>query len=308
MPTLRLDVDDAVDLTRARSRAEEEPPPDAVLLLTEIPRMTDRRPLLAEVFGAENIAIVSCPAFGAPVRDSRLCDVIVALALRMGLGDPGRPPHTPRGLLWTDDGEDGEDHGLLLGRVVGGGTRMVLGMVAANAPLRTAPQLSTALAAAAATGAFGVFYSSIWAMALYLSTPRLIGIGLLAIAVMVAWLIAGNRLWDPPGSTSLGRIVLLYNLSTVLTLLLCVGGLYAALVIMILLGGIIVIAPEYMTQIIGQDARFVNYLDIAWLSAAMGVVAGALGTSFDQRTDLRTLTHGQRERSRHVVEEAQGPL
>lgn len=46
-----------------------------------------------------------------------------------------------------------------------------------------------------------------------------------------------------------------------------------------------------------------RYLDIAWLSAAMGVVAGALGSSFDNDTDLRNLTHGQRERQRMFTEE-----
>ena len=46
-----------------------------------------------------------------------------------------------------------------------------------------------------------------------------------------------------------------------------------------------------------------RYLDIAWLSAAMGVVAGALGSSFDKDTNLRSLTHGQRERQRRFTED-----
>ena len=129
-------------------------------------------------------------------------------------------------------------------------------MVAGNEPLKTAPRLSSALATASATGAFGIFYNSIWVMSTYLSTPRLLG----------------------------------------------VLALYGALVLLILAGGMIVIAPEYMESVIDEAPVFARYLDVAWLSAAMGVVAGALGSSFDQRTNLRTLTHGQRERQRKYAE------
>ncbi|MGP5078596.1 hypothetical protein ACTXKZ_11075 [Brachybacterium alimentarium] len=39
--------------------------------------------------------------------------------------------------------------------------------------------------AASATGAFGIFYNSIWQMSAALSTPRLLLIGLLAMTSMV---------------------------------------------------------------------------------------------------------------------------
>ncbi len=67
-------------------------------------------------------------------------------------------------------------------------------MTMANEPLRMARRLSRAMAAAAATGAFGIFYSSIWQMSHHLSTARLISIGAIAIAVMVGWLTTINRL------------------------------------------------------------------------------------------------------------------
>lgn len=51
------------------------------------------------------------------------------------------------------------------------------------------------------------------------------------------------------------------------------------------------------------SASGARYLDIAWLSAARGVVAGALGSSLDKGTDMRSLTHGQRERQRVFTEE-----
>lgn len=143
-------------------------------------------------------------------------------------------------------------------------------------------------------------------MAHHLSTARLISIGLIVIAVMAGWLIIINQLWDRSVKERLAQVVVCYNLSTVLTLLLCVGALYALLVTGILLGSLIVTNPEFMAQVIVRpNASFTNYLDIAWLSAAMGVVAGALGSSFDSDVDLKNLTHLQRLRSRvHIAEAA----
>lgn len=102
------------------------------------------------------------------------------------------------------------------------------------------------MAAAAATEAFGIFYSSTWQMPHHLSTARLTSIGAIAIAVMVGWLITINRLWDRPVNERLAQVVFYYNLSTVLTLIICVTGLCALLVIGILAGGLIVIDPEFM--------------------------------------------------------------
>lgn len=302
---LRLRPDNSLDLSDAVELAREYGSPEAVLLLTEIPRLDDGHPLIAEIFPDERIAVVSCPTLGAFFSRRRILDTLMACTVRLKpTSEPRDPSMFDRSWLRWAQSPDSNDHSTLRARRFTGGLRTVLGMVAGNEPVKTAPRLSSALAAAAATGAFGIFYNSIWVMSTYLSTPRLIGVGLLAIAAMTAWLIASNGLWDSPERENLARVVLLYNLSTVVTLVLCVLVLYTALVLLILAGGLIVIAPEYMEDVTGQPPVFTRYLDIAWLSAAMGVVAGALGSSFDQRTDLKMLTHGQRERQRKYTEEA----
>lgn len=301
---LRLRADDSLDLSEAIELSREYGSPDAVLLLTEIPRLDDGHPLIAEIFPDEQIAVVSCPTLGALASRRRVLDTLMACALRLKpIDEPQAALTFDRPWLRWSQSSDDTDHSTLCAHRITGGLRTVLGMVAGNEPLKTAPRLSGALAAAAATGAFGIFYNSIWVMSTYLSTARLIGVGLLAVAAMTAWLIASNGLWDSPKRENLARVVLLYNLSTVVTLLLCVLALYTTLALLILAGSVIVIAPEYMEAITEKPPVFTRYLDVAWLSAAMGVVAGALGSSFDQRTDLKTLTHGQRERQRKYTEE-----
>ena len=301
---LRMRADDTLDLSQAVELSESFGDPDVVLLLTEIPRVQDGHPLIAEIFPEQNIAVISCPTLGVVTTGRRILDVMMSCTLRM---KPMHDTHdTSRYERWWTrwrEGDGGEAHPLLLGSRFLGGARTVTGMVVGNEPLRTAPKLSSALAAAAATGAFGIFYSSIWSMSMYLTTQRLVSVGVLAMLAITAWLIIGNKLWDAPKNQGLARVVLLYNLSTALTLLMIVGLLYVALVVLIFAGGLIVIAPEYLSEITGRDAEVVRYLDIAWLSAAMGIVAGALGSSFDKETDLRSLTHGQRERQRMYTEE-----
>lgn len=300
---LRLEPNHELALGAVEQLTEKYSGVDVILLLTEIPRHTRGKPLVAEALTKRKIAIVSCPTLGAWNTKRRILTVLTrcvdALVTRSKTTDQNE---TIRWGRWaTDHAGDSSDSGerlTLHAHTSTGAPRLVLGMTLANDPWRTAPKLSSALAAASATGAFGIFYNSIWQMSGYLPTWRLLAIGAGAILVMMTWLIISHRLWDKPVDEGLGTVVLFYNLSTVLTLLLCVLALYVLLAALILLGGLLVIDPSFMSKQIGSQATFSNYLDIAWLSAAMGVVAGGLGASFDSDIDIRRITHGQRLRQR----------
>ncbi|QZY52095.1 hypothetical protein [Leucobacter tenebrionis] len=297
---IRIDPDDTLDITDVKHLSAEYERVDAILMITEIPRHRHGKPLVAEVLTSDDVGVVSLPTLGAGATRRRLVAVLVACAQQMhgGWGDERDRISWAR---WVDAPEN--SNRLLQSRRLVGGARTVLGMVLTNQPWRILPKLSSALAAAAAAGAFGIFYNSIWQMSAVLSPARLAVISVLAICVIVAWLLIGNRLWDRPGHASFTEVILLYNLSTVLTLVLCVLALYVSLTVIILLSALIVIDPDFMSEVLGSKAEFSNYLDIAVLSAAMGTVAGALGSSFDRDADVRQLTHGRRERQRINSEE-----
>lgn len=299
--TLRVQNDYRLELSTLDAIVDRYPDADLVVMLTDIPRHTQGKPLIAEVLPDRNVAVISFPTLGVPTK-SRLLKIYMSCINQLLPEEhlPAKTHRLPRWGRWSSRSESGRR--TLHAHTFTGGTRLVLGMTMANEPLRMSRRLSRAMAAAAATGAFGIFYSSIWQMSHHLSTVRLISIGAIAIVVMVLWLITINRLWDRPVNERLAQVVFYYNLSTVLTLTICVTVLYTLLVIGILAGGLIVIDPEFMAQTINRpEARLTNYLDIAWLSAAMGVVAGALGSSFDSDIDLKNLTHAQRLRSRVFI-------
>lgn len=300
---IRVQADHQLEMSTLDSLVNRYPSADLVIMFTDIPRHTQDKPLIAEVLPDRKVAVVSSPTLGAVTSRRRLLKIFMSCANQL-LPDGHTAPKDslPRWGRWSSRTESGRR--ALHAYTFTGGTRLVLGMTMANEPLRMARKLSRALAAASATGAFGIFYSSIWQMSHHLSTVRLISIGVIAIAVMVGWLLTVNGLWDRPHRKRLVQIVFYYNLSTVLTLIICVSALYVLLVAGILVGSLIVIDPEFMAQTIHRpEARFSNYLDIAWLSAAMGVVAGALGSTFDSDIDVKRMTHAQRLRSRVYVAE-----
>ncbi|GAA1139662.1 hypothetical protein [Nesterenkonia lutea] len=301
--TVRMRSDETLDITAMRELDSAHLKADAVLVLTEVPRYVEEKPLVAEVFPEESAAVISCPSLGAWRTKHRIQAAFLDCVRQLlPSADPNaQEDSSGLGGPWKPAAEG--DSSRLFARSWTGAPRMVLGMTAANNPWRTAPKLSRALAAASATGAFGIFYSSVWQMAEALSLGRLLMIAATAIISMVAWLIVMNQLWDKPVHQRLRRVVALYNGSTILTLLICVTMLYLALVALILIGGLVIIEPGFMSETIGTDVGFTSYLDIAWLSAALGVIAGAIGSTFDSNTDVRQLTHGQRERQRRQDEE-----
>ena len=292
--TLRLTPEFELDMEAAEELAELTEPAHATVFLTEIPRHTRGHPLIAEVFTDLAIAVISLPTFGMWARAGRLVATMTASVKHMlDGGSHGRSSSGFRWSMWTYD-QEGREH-LLHAHTFTGGPRMALGMIMANEPWKAVPKLSSALAAAAAAGAFGIFYNSIWQMADYLPTARLILIGLLAITLVATWLIFGHRLWDKPKRESLAAVTVLYNFSTVMTLLVGVTLVYLILFVVILLSSLIVIDAQFMADVLGDETEWNDYVELAWLSAALGLFAGAIGASFDSDTDLRQLTHGQRE-------------
>lgn len=294
---LRISADDTTAVRQARvfrdgyadGNAAGSADADAVILLTEMPRHDGQALIAVESFPDESVAIVSNPTFGAVGSRARLREslneVIGTLLAPHRASHPGT----------QHDADTYRRSG------VGSVLRTMLGMVKQNEPWSTLPKMSGALAAAMGTGAFGVFYSSIWQMASFLSPLRMTLITVVSICIMLAWLIVANKLWDRPRTSSAKSIIALYNGSTLLTLGMLVVGLYAVLFLAILLGGVAVIDPEFLAQQLGEPAQFAHYLRIAWLSTSMGVVAGALGAGFDSDADLRRITNGARDRQREYA-------
>lgn len=275
---------------------------DLAVCLTDAPLHGPDAPLAGELLGAEGVVVVSIPAFGGVAVPRRVRGVVAEL-----VGAAGSP---------AEDREDREDRRTtaLVGpfrRVVPadepdnlyvlasrGRLRLLSGMVRANRPWRLAPSLSGALAAALATGAYVVVTSSIWQLADQLEPVKLAIAMVFALAAMVTWLVVAHHLWERPSGTVTREEARLYNASTVLTLALGVGCLYGGLFVVVALAEHFLIDPEYFESTLGHPVGLGDYLGLAWFASSLALVAGALGSGFENEEDVHKAAYGFRERER----------
>lgn len=299
-----------VDLARLHRSANQW---HIVVLITELPMRLGTIPLLADYNIEQCVALVSLPALGAVRRRQRLCGLVVQLVEHLAQHNTGRTSRDGtntadadlaarvggflvRGRHIASPSPDADQHLAMTG--LSGRLRMLVGIVRANRPWRLVPSLQGATAAAAATAAFALFYSGIWPMATTVRPGRLASICVLAIIVMVMWFVCYSRLWDRPSSHRQRGEALLHNVSTVLTLAIGVTVMYVVLYLLTLLAALLVIDLRYLQSQLGRPADLADYARIVWLACSMGILAGALGSSFDSEEAVRRAAFSRRERQR----------
>ncbi|WP_159617239.1 hypothetical protein [Arthrobacter zhaoguopingii] len=280
---------------------------DLVVYVTDLPRVHDHQTLLTESDGSAGAALVSLPALGGFRARSRLeqelVRVVSDLAARSGIAPrgsgSGRSPGGVRGRRRA--GNAAHVHETVPGPL--GRTRLLTGMVRSNRPGRLVGSLSNAAAAAMATGAFGIFYASIWSMADASSTLRLSLISVLAVTALTGWLIVHNGLWSQTRTDPNGTPAAMDNAATVITVFLSVAAMYGVLYLAVLLGSLAVISGQYMQTQLGHPVSIVEYANLSWLAASLGTLAGALGSNFDGDEAVQKATYSRREHERRRLGE-----
>jgi hypothetical protein len=266
--------------------------------LTDSPMRDGRVPLVADLVGADRVVVVSVPAFGGVSVRRRVREVVAALVDASGTDGTsgGGPARALEGSFRrVEPDEDAVDVRILAGR---GRLRLLGGMVRDNRPWRLVFGLTGALAAALATGAYVVVTSSIWQLADRLGPVRLVVAMVFAVAAMVAWLILDHHLWERPSEVVTREEARLFNASTVITLVLGVGCLYAGMFVVIVLAEGFLIDPAYFESTLEHPVGWGDYLGIAWFATSLALVAGALGSGFESEDDVRQAAYSFRERER----------
>ncbi|MGJ5724104.1 hypothetical protein ACSBQT_06995 [Brevibacterium sp. H602] len=268
--------------------------------------------MLCELSTANRALLVSVPALGAhrllaqtrnlvvalifstqeKTRQSSLEDSVRSIAkLRSARGDRGDP-----GL-----GRDDTAYIVMPGWL--NRLRLLTGMVRSNRPGRTLPALSTSIAAAAAVGTFGVFYSSMWTLADSLHPARLLLIGLLVIAALTFWLIFRNRLWTKRRDAVYAWQGGLNNTTTVIMVGTSVALMFLVLFAFLFALGLVVVDDGQLGSELMHSVSFFNYPRLAWLAACLGTLAGALGSNFDSDDEIRRATYSKRESERRDTDD-----
>ncbi|MDQ0096009.1 hypothetical protein [Paeniglutamicibacter psychrophenolicus] len=306
--SLPLDDQGEVELNAHSGRLRELNGWDYLVYLTDLPKFENGEPLATGLNAGYGSAVVVLPALGF-VRSNRLRRAVVqALASLHGVKDPyldadGRldpqadPFSVERRIEPADAGEDAfQTNKGLRGRLL-----LLVGMVRSNQPWRLVPRLSSAMAAALATGAFGVFYTSIWSMADYLPPQRLATISVLSILVMGSWLVLHNGLWETPVGARHTEKRVVYNVATLATIFLAILLMYLALFAIILVGALVIIDARFLAIELGHDVGFGEYVNLSWLASSLGTIAGAVGSSLDDEQSVRKATFSRREYDRRQI-------
>ncbi|MEJ2887855.1 hypothetical protein [Actinomycetospora aeridis] len=299
-----LDAEGLMPMLRTGCERQRRHGWDVVVIVTDLPRRAGTEPLVSDFGSDDGVGLVSVPALGAIALRRRLRAAVVDL-LEHGLAESS-PEATParRGLFAPPicrvaSQHEGIDSHLAL-RGTRGRLRLLAGMVRSNRPWRLVPSLSTALAAAAAGAAFGIFYSNIWGLANAAGPWRLALIGVLAVAAMSTWLIADNKLWEHPRSRRLRREVHLYNAATTSTIVLGVVCCYALLLALAGSAAAVVIPPSSLAETLGHPVGPTAYLAVASMATSMGIVAGAVGSGLTAPEDVRAAAYSTREQQRRA--------
>ncbi len=305
--TLPLTEEGSIPLLARAGQLRERHGWDVVVYLTDLPRSHGGAPMLCELGAEAAAALVSLPALGVDHFSRKTRRLLGALVdvLQQGTAQCPSAPEVVEALghgqvrCMPPDGPGDASYIVLPGRA--NRVRLLAGMVLSNRPGRLLPALSSCVAAAAATGAFGIFYASIWNMSDVLHPARLAMISVVVTGALSGWLIVHNSLWSRRRNPDVPWQVRSDNASTVLTVWLSVAMMYAVLWTLLFGVSLAVIAAGYLESQLGHPVTVLDYAHLSWLAASLGTLAGALGSNFDSDEAIREATYSRREHQRRQL-------
>ena len=94
-------------------------------------------------------------------------------------------------------------------------------------------------------------------------------------------LIIGAELWESTVNRAVRKQVILFNIATVVTVMIGVTLLYAALYVLALVAAYWFVVPQIWRDQVGHPASLRDYFELAWLISSLAMVGGALGAALE---------------------------
>ncbi|MGQ4879286.1 hypothetical protein ACOJCM_12045 [Billgrantia sp. LNSP4103-1] len=325
--------EDSVSIIRKTEQTRRLYRWDYAVCITDLPIRKDNRFVVAEASMTCSVALISLPSFGATSTRRRLNEAILQLANEMHHGsseaDRARQERQTERADKVHESLRGKGARELLGwhlyeklfpirRIpltheqgpidvrfvphthINGNLRILAGMVRANRPWTIFPAFRRVIAAAFATGAYGLVFPNLWQMSAHYGWPRLVTLMGAAMAAMVAWIIIAHGLWEPVKKAVSPNMARLYNAVTVLTLSVGVVFYYVILLCLFVVAVLIFIPSDMLEASLDHPVGLSDYVVLAWLASSVATVVGALGAGLEQEETVRNATYGYRQRRRHA--------
>lgn len=294
---LPLDRDGEIPLARFAQHLGRNREWDYAIYITELPIWREGAPVRFEINHEGRAALVSLPSLGILQLRNRLQNLLDEITRAMLDGAE------PRGTVTTRHHQLRHDSSLeraeyMLASGVLGRLQLLVGMVRSNRPGRLITAMSNSIATAIATGAFGIFYASIWNLADALHPARLAGISLLVSGALTAWLIAHNGLWNTTGLVPDAGRRRRDNAATTVTISISVLIMHILLFLAMFAAALIIIDSGFLEDQLGHTVTITAYLRLSLLASSLGMLAGAVGSNFDSEDAIREATYSRREAER----------
>ena len=127
-------------------------------------------------------------------------------------------------------------------------------------------------------GAYALPSSSIWVLAHQSSWVRLVGVAVVSMLLILASILIAHELWERAEEPAARERVVLFNIVTLVTLMIGIATLYAALFVILVLAAVVAIPPSALEEQIRAAPTVGEYARLAWFAASVATVGGALGS------------------------------
>lgn len=286
------DDDDSLDLleiTRDRMLDEDW---DVAVGLTGHALVQGPHTLREQVSPVHSAGVVSLA-----LAEGRPEDAVARVVARLlGLDpDEGRPGEDDvrdavrwaRQLAADIDDRAGESGASFAGRVAGRNARMILGTVRVNRPWMLAISLTRSMSTALATGALTLLTTDLWMLSAEYSGVQMVVLGALSIVAVTLSLVVGAKLWERPRRPAEREQVTVFNIATVLTVLIGVLVLHALLMLAALAGALLLVDADVFEEVTGEAGTFVQFAKLAWFVGGLATIGSALGAGLENDDDVR---------------------
>ena len=284
---------------------------DLGVVITDLPLRVGHRPVSRQVSPTHGIAVVSLPALGALHLAPRLRRTLVELVREL-VGDGGEQwrgegararlrRRWGRGVLREIANDTTDRPGVLrflfIPEVLFSHLRLLLGMVRANRPWRLAARLYRALLAAVVAGAYGLVTADIWRISTKAGSTRLALVAIASISFTSGAVIVAHGLWERAPDRRLRDQVILFNVATAATVLIGIATLYLALFLLVFAIAELLLSPDAVAAGLRHSAGTADYVTLAWFTASLATVGGALGAGLESDEAVREAAYASSNES-----------
>ncbi|WP_082233076.1 hypothetical protein [Halobacillus massiliensis] len=303
------------------------------ICLTDLPLFKGKKPIVAEAYKEEHVALISLPGIGSARMLKRIRESILQLTNEMyyGSSEADREKAEQR-LQDKDDDQHKELKNKSSKRLVGkraferfaplqretpdddesnidvrftvksrfiGALRVLSGMVRANRPWEMFPAFMKVVIIAFTTGSYALVFPTLWQLSNNYGIWRMAMLSIVSILAMVGWIILAHRLWEKKPDDGSGYLSRLYNMATVLTLFITVSMYYVLLFLLFSVAVIVIIPFGMLESQLSGATGFINYFYIAWTVTSIAIIIGALGSALEDESVVLSSTYGYRQRQRY---------